>query len=208
VEADMKDLLRKLERWLQQHAPGRYRSLLPGATPKALKACEGDLGLQLPEALRELYRWHNGQGERTGYFFADALDRYSFMPLPQVQEMHANLSEILGELEDEGASGRDTWWHRGWVPFLDSGGGDCLCVDAHGTLGGVAGQVIAFLHDDSTRGIEYPSLEKWLETFVASLEAGLWRERENALELLDKEGFEQLHKQMSPGYPVVVHSRL
>jgi cell wall assembly regulator SMI1 len=129
------------------------------------------------------------------------------MPLQQVQEVHANLGEILGELEDLGESGRDTWWHRAWVPFLDAGG-DCLCVDTRGTLGGVAGQVIDFAHDDSTRGIEYPSLQSWLETVVASLEAGLWRERENALELLDKERFDQLYKRMSPGYPVVVHSRL
>ena len=93
------------------------------------------------------------------------------------------------------------------MPFLDAGG-DCLCVDTRGTLGGVAGQVIAFFHDDSARAIEYPSLRNWLETFVVSLEAGLWREQDNALELLDKERFEQLHKQMSPGYPVVVHSQL
>ena len=202
----MKDLLKKLEKWLKQYAPGRYRSLLPGATPKELKACEAALGLRLPAALRELYRWRNGQGQRGGYFF-DAQGPYSFMPLQQVQEVHANLSEILGELEGEGASGRDTWWHRGWVPFLGAGG-DCLCVDTQGTLGGAAGQVIAFFHDDSARVIEYPSLRNWLETFVVSLEAGLWREQDNALELLDEERFEQLHKQMSPGYPVVVHSRL
>jgi cell wall assembly regulator SMI1 len=202
----MKDLLKKLEKWLKQYAPGRYRSLLPGATPKELKACEAALGLRLPAALRELYRWRNGQGQRGGYFF-DAQGPYSFMPLQQVQEVHANLSEILGELEEEEASGRDTWWHRAWVPFLDAGG-DCLCVDTEGTLGGVAGQVIAFFHDDSSRVIDYPSLEKWLETFVVSLEAGLWRERDKTLELLDKERFEQLHKQMSPGHPVVVHSRV
>jgi cell wall assembly regulator SMI1 len=202
----MNDLLRKLESWLKQNAPGRYRSLLPGATQKELQACEGALGLRLPGGLRELYRWHNGQGERGGYLF-DFQGPYSFMPLRQVQEVHANLSEILGELEELGESGRDTWWHRAWVPFLDAGG-DCLCVDAQGTLGGRVGQVIAFFHDDSTRGIEYPSLRNWLETFVTSLEAGLWRERDNALELLDKERFEQLHKQMSPGYPVVVHSQV
>jgi hypothetical protein len=144
--------------------------------------------------------------QRGGYFF-DLQDPYSFMPLQQVQEMHANLSEILGELEDEEESGRDTWWHRSWVPFLDNGG-DCLCVDTQGTLGGVVGQVIDFAHDDSTRLIQYPSLRNWLATFVASLEAGLWREQGNALELLDKARFDQLYQQINPVYPLVVESRL
>jgi cell wall assembly regulator SMI1 len=204
----MNDLLVRLERWLRQNAPGCHGKLLPGATQTELKGVERALGLRLPRALRELYRWHNGQGERTGcFFFEDAHGCYSFMPLPQVQEMHAGLSEILGELEAEGESGRDTWWHWGWVPFLDAGG-DCLCVDAQGTLGGAAGQVISFFHDDSSRVIDYPSLRNWLETFVTSLEAGLWRERDGTLELQNQKRFEQLYQQMNPGYPVVVDSQL
>jgi cell wall assembly regulator SMI1 len=203
----MTDLLGRLERWLRQYGPGCYRRLLPGVTQRELEAVEGALALQLPEALRELYRWRNGQGQQTGPFFADAHARYSFIPLREVQGVHANLSEILGELEEEGAPGRDTWWHRGWVPFLDAGG-DCLCVDAEGTLGGGVGQVISVFHDDSSRVIEYPSLRNWLETFVVSLEADTWRERDGTLELLNKERFEQLYKQVSPGYPVVVDSQL
>jgi cell wall assembly regulator SMI1 len=103
-------------------------------------------------------------------------------------------------------AGQDTWWHRAWIPFLDAGG-DHLCVDSQGTLGGSAGQVISFFHDDSSRVIDYASLRNWLEAFVASLEADLWREESGTLELLNKEEFEQLTRQMNPGYPVVVHSR-
>jgi cell wall assembly regulator SMI1 len=129
------------------------------------------------------------------------------MTLRQVQEVHANLSEILGELEAEGSSGRDTWWHRAWIPFLDAGG-DHLCLDSRGTLGGGAGQVLSFFHDDSSRVIDYPSLQKWLETFVGSLEAGLWREQDGTLELVDREHFERLYLQINPGFPVVVDSQL
>jgi cell wall assembly regulator SMI1 len=203
----MNDLLDRLTNWLRQHGPACYRRLLPGATQPEIEAAEAALGLQLPGDLRELYRWRNGQAPPPRPIIADAHDRYSFMTLQEVQAMHANLGEILGELEDEGSSGRDTWWHRAWVPFLDAGG-DCLCVDCQGTLGGVAGQVLSFFHDDSSRVIDYPSLRNWLETFVVSLEAGLWREQAGTLELLDRAHFEQLSKQMNPGYPVVVHSQL
>jgi cell wall assembly regulator SMI1 len=129
------------------------------------------------------------------------------MTLREVEEMHAGLNEILGELEEQGETGRDTWWHRKWVPFLGAGG-DHLCVDSEGTLGGVAGQVISFFHDDSSRVIDYPSLRNWLETFVVSLDAKMWQERNGTLELLNKEHCEQLAKQMNPGYPVFVDAQL
>jgi cell wall assembly regulator SMI1 len=128
------------------------------------------------------------------------------MTLRAVQEVQANLNEILGELEEAGSPGRDTWWHRGWIPFLDAGG-DHLCVDSEGTLQGRAGQVISFFHDDSSRMIEYPSLRSWLATFVVSLEANMWQERNGTLELVNEKHLEQLTKQMNPGYPVLVHSQ-
>jgi cell wall assembly regulator SMI1 len=201
------DFLKRLEKWLAQHALSCYRSLLPGATPRELKAAAKALALQLPDALQDLYRWRNGQGPRSRPLFADAHARYTFLTLQQVQEAQANLNEILKELEDVGASGRDTWWHRAWVPFLDADG-DHLCVDSLGTLGGGAGQVLSFFHDDSSRVIDHPSLRHWLETFVVSLEANLWQERQGTLELVNKEAFEQLARQRNPGYPVVVHSQL
>jgi cell wall assembly regulator SMI1 len=139
--------------------------------------------------------------------FGDASASYTFLSLREVQEAHANLNEIAKELEEQGLSGRDTWWHRSWIPFLGADG-DHLCLDASGTLGGVPGQVICFFHDDSSRVIAYPSLEQWLEVFVVSLEAQMWQERNGSLELRDKKRFEQLAKRISPGYPVVVHSQV
>jgi cell wall assembly regulator SMI1 len=200
------DLLERLERWLRQYAPGPYQSLLPGVTQQELEACQAALAVQLPDALQALYRWRNGQAPRTPPLFADAHSRYSLMTLREAQGAHAGLSEVLGEIEEQGLPGRDTWWHRKWVPFLDAGG-DHLCVDAQGTLGGAAGQVVSFFHDDSSRVIEYGSLRDWLQTFVVSLEASLWRERKGTLELLNQEHYAQLAKQMNPGYPVLVHAQ-
>ena len=165
------------------------------------------MALALPDALQQLYLWRNGQAQGSRPVFGDAHARYTFLSLQEVQAAHANLNEISAELEAEGLSGRDTWWRPAWIPFLEAGG-DHLCVDTAGTLGGAAGQVIAFFHDDSSRVIDYPSLDQWLETFVASLEASMWRERDGSLEVLDKERFERLAKRMNPGYPIVVHSQV
>jgi cell wall assembly regulator SMI1 len=206
-EAVMQELLNRLESWLRQNAPSCFRCLLPGVTKQDLKAFEDALTFALPDALQLLYLWRNGQSQGSRPLFGDAHTRYTFLTLREVQEAHANLNYILEELEEEGLSGWDTWWHPTWIPFLDAGGNH-LCVDTKGTLGGVPGQVISFFHDDSSRVIDYPSLEQWLETFVVSLETQLWRERDGSLELLDQDQFEQLVKRMNPGYPIVVHSQV
>jgi cell wall assembly regulator SMI1 len=203
----MNELLGRLERWLRKNCPDCYQSLLPGVAREEFEAFEDALVVQMPEALKELYRWRNGQAPKSRPIFGNAHARYTFMTLREAQEAHANLGDILQELEDEGSSGRDTWWHPGWVPFLD-GCGDYLCVDTKGTLGGSPGQVLSFFHDDSSRVIESPGLRNWLETFVVSLEADMWQGSRDGLELLDKDGFEQLARRMNAGYPVVVHSQV
>lgn len=207
----MTALIRRLDQWLSANRPEFYRSLLPGIGPAGVRACEALLGFPMPDALIALYAWRNGQSNTSSDFcgacYADCYTPYTFMTLRQVQESHASLNEIWRELEDTGAPGRDTWWHPRWVPFLD-GAGDHLCVDAVGTLGGRQGQVLSFLHDDSTRLIDYPSLERWLETFVVSLEASLWEERNGRFQPVDNSKVEAVVNKMNPGYPIRVRSTL
>ena len=52
---------RRIERWTAQHLPEVALSLRPGATEEELDAAEVELGLELPDALRVIYRIHNGQ---------------------------------------------------------------------------------------------------------------------------------------------------
>ena len=64
-------------------------------------------------------------------------------------------------------------WHEAWVPFLEDGGGNSLCVDLKG-VDGPAGQIIEFWHEESDRPFRYGSIDEWLEHFLGKLEAGEW----------------------------------
>jgi cell wall assembly regulator SMI1 len=198
----MKELLDRLDRWFKAHCPSEYSNFLPGVTAQRFAAFEDGVGLPLPEAFKELYLWRNGQKRCSGRLFGDAYNVYDFMTLREVQESHEELNDILREIKERDPIGGATWWHPKWVPFL-SADGDHFCVDTEGTHGGSRGQVICFLHDDSGL-IESASLETWLETFVVSLEGGMWRNAGGWLELLNKEDFQQLVKRMNPGYPVLL----
>ena len=63
-------------------------------------------------------------------------------------------------------------WRRSWVPFLENGAGDHLCVDLAAEDGGTPGQVLMFYHDCDDRPIRSTSLEAWLADLVTSMESG------------------------------------
>ncbi|WP_188825493.1 SMI1/KNR4 family protein [Brucella endophytica] len=46
---------------------------------------------------------------------------------------------------------RPTWWWPGWIPFMENGGGDYLCIDMDPAPGGTLGQVVAYYHDETFR---------------------------------------------------------
>ncbi len=55
------NLLTRLEAWLKEHRPEYLAALLPGAKPAELKALQQALKMPLPNGLRDLLSWHNGQ---------------------------------------------------------------------------------------------------------------------------------------------------
>jgi cell wall assembly regulator SMI1 len=113
---------------------------------------------------------------------------------------------LMNELLEGGEFDHEMWWSPRWVPFLDNGGGDHQCIDMGGAFTGAEGQVINFWHDWESRNIVYPSLEKWLETFVASLEAGLWREVGGDLRPIDEDKWDAFLLLMNPGYPITANA--
>jgi cell wall assembly regulator SMI1 len=190
----MPALLERLERWLRLYRAEYYEWLRPGVPERELMSLERDLGRNLPAGFRELYRWHDGQdAECTLPLYYNQM----FMPLKQVQLVWAAVSQLL----DSGEFPEVNWWSKSWIPFLDSGNGDHLCVDLDGTFGGMPGQVLAFYHDWECRNIEYPSIEKWLEAFVPTVENGMWEEEEGQFRPRELEQVRTHRLRVVPGYP-------
>jgi cell wall assembly regulator SMI1 len=190
----MPALLERLERWLRDNRPEYYDWLRPGLPERELTALERDLGRNLPAGFRELYRWHDGQEPECTIAF-----QYNqmFMSMDNVKLVWA----ALGQLMDGGEFPETNWWSKAWLPFLDTGNGDHLCVDLDGAFSGVSGQVLTFYHDWECRNIEFPSLEKWMDAFVQSVEAGLWEEEEDEFKPHDMSKVRAIRSRVALGYP-------
>jgi cell wall assembly regulator SMI1 len=147
--------LDRLDHRLLQHRPRYHSALLPGATPAELHLAETNLGLRLPEDLRTLLTWHNGQRDD----FAGAFEAsWQLMSADHI---------VAAKLELD-ADSEQTGWQPAWVPFLDDDQGDYLCLDT----GQAAAPVRGFWPPKTEHPIIAPSLAAWLEEFVSAVERG------------------------------------
>lgn len=157
-------LIERLNRWLAANRPDYYAHLLPGASDAELNAFEAQFSVMLPDSFRQLYRWRDGHDQLR---LESLVDNLMFSSLEDIARQKDLMDGMIGvDFEDP------RWWRRGWVPFLENGAGDHLCVDLAAENGGTPGQVLMFYHDWERRPIRSPSLESWLADLVSSMENG------------------------------------
>ena len=166
------ELISRLDTWMKSNRKKFYANLKPGAPPEKIDAFEKELGHTLPETLRALLLWRNG--ERDGGPSERFIDNYSLMSIEEIASAWRTTKKLkdAGEFDDEHA------WHNEWVPFVANGGGDHLCVG----LAGIgddeeereAGQVIEYWHADSDRTVKFASIDVLFEKLLYALEHGEW----------------------------------
>src|SRR5262249_32933681 len=81
-------LLTRLEKWLASRRPRYREGLLPGASAAELDAFQSALGIPLPEALRALLSWHNGQ---SADFVGHLENNWDLMNLNQILQAKKDL---------------------------------------------------------------------------------------------------------------------
>jgi cell wall assembly regulator SMI1 len=153
-----------MDRWLAANRPDYYAQLQQGAEDRTLDLFEHRFELRLPREFRSLYKWRNGQRADC---YACLLCNYMFSSLERITEAKGMLDGMIGKDFEE-----PEWWRRSWVPFLDNGNGDHLCLDLAAEDGGEPGQIIIFWHDWEDRSDKYASMEAWLAGLVRSMEEG------------------------------------
>jgi cell wall assembly regulator SMI1 len=148
------NLLARLERWLTQHRKRYAEGLLPGASAADLQGLRQALGVPLPEELRTLLAWHNGQSDDfIGGFERD----WNLMTAQQIAATKQELD-----------AAPNTGWQKAWVPFLGDGADNYLCLDT----GQPGTPVRHFRHRAQEHPVIAPSLTAWLEEFVCAVERG------------------------------------
>ncbi len=142
---------KRIDGWLAGEAP---RRLSPRPRCRRCDALAAALGSPLPDELRTLLKWHNGQsldvvGAFERDFFLLSTDR---------------IAEANRDLEAEPSNG----WKPEMIPFLDDDQDDFVCLDR--TRPGPP--VVECWRGQTAARVTAPSLTAWLEGFAAALDKG------------------------------------
>jgi cell wall assembly regulator SMI1 len=190
----MQDVIDRLEAWHRAHRPELLDELAPPVSDDALREVSLRVGAELPSALVALWKWHDGTKP-------DCWSGFQFNRQLMSAEAALETMNVMDELLDAGEFDAPWWWHPRWLPFLDNGGGDHVCIDFEGCFGGVPGQVLEFWHDDDDRTIIYPNIAAWLTCFVEALEADIFEDEEGDLHPVDDDEFDDFLAERFPDYP-------
>lgn len=148
--AELRILLQRLQHWLEKHRDHYAKALLPGATTTGL-----------PDELRTLLAWHDGQDpEALGGFE----NNWRLMSSSQIAEDKAILDKDAAE----------TGWNVTWIPFLSDGYGNYLFLDTTQTPPPVRG----FWAGNSEHEVIAKSLTEWMKDFVTAVEGGKYVEEQ------------------------------
>jgi cell wall assembly regulator SMI1 len=151
-------LLARLDQWLNTHRDRFQQALQPGATAAECDALTAALGRPLPEELRALLMWHNGQNPDVPGAFEQ---NWILMSTEDI-------AEAKKELDGQPHEG----WHKNWVPFLDDDNGNYRCLD----FGASGSPVLECWRGRADHPVVAPSLAAWLDAFVTALERGAYAE--------------------------------
>ncbi|WP_046242442.1 SMI1/KNR4 family protein [Hymenobacter terrenus] len=154
------DLLDRLDTLLQQLRPDYYATLNPPAPVAEIVALEAEFGLVLPPELQLWFGWRNGQQGFDNFFQNNGLQSVS----SAAATMRVNCKMLAAE------EFVPNWWGPAWVPFLENGGGDHICLDLEGSFTGRPGQVLQHWHDWEPRSVLFPDLTSWLTAVVHTYE--------------------------------------
>ena len=162
---------KKLESWLQDHAPDSLADLNPPASDADIQTLETTLGVRLPLAFIHALKIHNGQQGRADGIFSGL----EFLSTKRIITEWTVWQQLLdaGDFNDADANAdpgiMNTWWSPAWIPFTYNGAGDHLCLDTHPSDSGRSGQIIAVWHDDGRRSLKASSFEQWFTSFIQTL---------------------------------------
>ena len=135
------------------------------------------LGLEIPQDLKQLLSWHNGERHTaTSFMLAEFSGFYS---AKRIVEEHSTLSRLADEVEgfeseqgdwDVTGGVQPVMWHSGWIPFW-------LyrvpwAIDTVPTAAGKYGQIISVDWEDRSTSVCFESLKAMLASYLKVLRTG------------------------------------
>ena len=154
----MEELIKKLDKYLSRLRPEYYSELNEPLDDSQLDKLEEYYKIEIPQDLRTLYKWKNGQKPNCYEAF---VNNSCFIPLHQALYDASELTPMIGfdfEIEN--------WWNENWIPIFQNGGGDSICFDLKGIFTEQKGQLVEFWHADNDRNVIAPTLEAFFSKIL------------------------------------------
>lgn len=151
--------------------PTSASAVLPaGASLDAVRRVETEVGVALPEDMRESYVLHNGSNGlwicEQGFLMPLMATGEGLLGSYGVLDLWRAMSEVGEEMSRERSSPsgpiRDDYWNRLWIPVTENECGDFVCVDLAPRTGGQHGQVIDWNHEQGATRVLAGSFGQWL----------------------------------------------
>ena len=159
-----------------------------GLSERRIRVAEKELGIRLPEDVRDFYKISNGwprleiiPDQNIGFMLPLAQSRKREM----VETVHG-VWEVMNDvipyarteiddiwLKPKGPIER-TWWRPSWIPLFDNNQGDHVLIDMNPPKRGVVGQLIDYERLDGPKRIYAKSFRAFLDRFANDLERDLY----------------------------------
>ncbi|MCM0665145.1 SMI1/KNR4 family protein [Flavobacterium tyrosinilyticum] len=152
----MIDLVNRLNDQLETSRLDYYNNLKEPLSDKEIEILEEKYQVQIPNDLKELYKWKNGQDQNCYEAF---VNNSMFMSLEDVLDSREEFNSMIDDFEIE------NWWNENWLPIFHNGGGSYICYDLSGIFTGKKGQLIEYWNRDNDRNV----ISLNLEDFIAQL---------------------------------------
>src|SRR5437660_10756130 len=138
-DANIRDLWKRIERLLEQHASETAATLAPPATEPQIEALEAAIGQTLPMELRASLKVHDGQRDptRCHAFCGEGM----LLSTAEIADRWKMVTQIDEDNRFSAAPGQGPWWKTSCIPFTDAEG-NMLCVDTDPSLGSRVGEVV------------------------------------------------------------------
>ena len=173
--------IQMLDKLLSDLRPEFYAGFQESLNDAEIESLEKKYRITLPEDLRELYKWKNGQRENC---FEAFVNNSMFIALEEALETAKEYNAMIGtdfEIEN--------WWNKNWIPIFHNGGGDYICYDCGGLFTGKKGQLIEFWHGENDRNVIAPSLESFVISLIKYYEDTLQDEFDEFFEIGNIKGY-------------------
>lgn len=181
LDEDIAPVLARLDRWYAAHFPGDRYAFNPPATDAAIAGLERAVGIAMPPAWRQLYRWHDGEeDDRHEHIYGLPL-----LPLAQVEAQWRSWGDILAYFKGNRYPLPGGGWpehavdpayiNQRWIPLTNDGSGNHIGLDLDPWPAGRIGQVILYGRDEEVKVVLAESLGKFLDWIADLLESGNFR---------------------------------